>query len=420
MTKTIVGLYDDFSTAQRVVQALVDAGFERDNISLVASDARGEYTSQIDTDTGIGTGAGVGAGIGAVLGGIGGLLVGLGALAIPGIGPVIAAGPLIAALTGAGIGAVAGGLVGALVDMGIPEEEAEYYAEGVRRGGTLVTVTAADEMANQAASIMENYDPINVEERASQWQESGWTGFNANAAPYTDEEITRERDRYGSWDDDDETLEVVEEELAVGKRTIDRGGVRVRSYVTERPVEESVRLREETVNVQRRPVDRPASEADLNAFEEGTIEVTAVAEEPVVSKRARVVEEVVIDKDVQERTETVHDTVRRKDVEVEDMGASRTTGAGSAYAAGDFSTYDSGFRTHYNTNYANSGYTYDQYMPAYRYGYNLAYHEPYRSRTWAEIEPMARRSWEERNQGTWENFKDAIRHAWENVKDAVD
>jgi uncharacterized protein (TIGR02271 family) len=180
-----------------------------------------------------------------------------------------------------------------------------------------------------------------------------------------------------------------------------------------------VRLREESVHVERRPVDRPASEADLNAFEEGTIEIKTTAEEPVVSKRARVVEEVVVDKDVQERTETIQDTVRRKDVEVEDVGmaqSSRMTGTGTT----DFATYDTGFRSHYNTNYANSGYTYEQYTPAYRYGYNLAYHEPYHGRTWEEIEPMARRSWEEQNQGTWENFKNAVRHAWENVKDAVD
>jgi stress response protein YsnF len=99
--------------------------------------------------------------------------------------------------------------------------------------------------------------------------------------------------------------------------------VRVKTYVTEKPVQEQVTLREERVNVERRPVDRPAGEADFQNFREGTIEVTETAEKPVVAKEARVVEEVLLNKDVQQRTETVQDTVRRKDVEVHDLG---TTG----------------------------------------------------------------------------------------------
>ena len=175
-------------------------------------------------------------------------------------------------------------------------------------------MTASDDMADQAVSVMENYNPIDVQQRAAQWQQSGWTGFDANAPSYTSEQVTQERNLYSAQrgDTGEATMEVVEEELQVGKREVERGGVRIRSYVTEKPVEESVRLREETVHVERRPVDRPASEADLNTFEEGTVKVTTMAEEPVVAKTARVVEEVVVDKDVQERTETVGDTVRRK------------------------------------------------------------------------------------------------------------
>ncbi|MEP7190838.1 MAG: general stress protein, partial [Roseiflexaceae bacterium] len=149
MAKTVVGLFDTAAEAQSVVQELVNSGFQHNDISLVANDAKGEYANYHPSDTaGSSTAEGAGAGAvgGGVLGGVLGLLVGVGALAIPGIGPVLAAGPLAAALgaagastlVGAGIGAAAGGIIGALVGAGIPEEDAGFYAEGVRRGGTLV------------------------------------------------------------------------------------------------------------------------------------------------------------------------------------------------------------------------------------------------------------------------------------------
>jgi uncharacterized protein (TIGR02271 family) len=116
---------------------------------------------------------------------------------------------------------------------------------------------------------------------------------------------------------DDEVIQAAEEQLRVGKREIGRGSVRVRSYVTERPVEEQVALREETVHVERRPVDRPLDAGDA-AFQEREIEVTARGEEAVISKEARVTEEIALRKDVDTRTETVRDTVRKQEVEVED------------------------------------------------------------------------------------------------------
>jgi len=121
-------------------------------------------------------------------------------------------------------------------------------------------------------------------------------------------------------------IPVVEEELQVGKREVERGGVRVRTEVQERPVEEKVNLREEHVRVERRPVDRPASEADINrARQGGTIEVREKAEQPVVQKQARVVEEVVVGKEATQRTETVRDTVRRTDVDVEETNDTTNT-----------------------------------------------------------------------------------------------
>src|SRR5215211_7454815 len=194
MTKTVVGLFDNFTEAQNVVQELVNAGLTRNDISLLANDRRGEYSRAVGgTESATGEGAAAGAVGGGVLGGVLGLLVGVGALAIPGIGPVLAAGPLAAALgaagastlVGAGIGAAAGGIIGALVGAGIPEEDAGFYAEGIRRGGTLVMVKSSDDMAQRAYDVMRRYGAVDVDERSGSWRASGWNGFDMNAAPYT-------------------------------------------------------------------------------------------------------------------------------------------------------------------------------------------------------------------------------------------
>ena len=160
MAKTVVGLFDTASEAEQVVRALVDSGFNRNEISVIANDVRGEHSRAHEVGSGtsrgdtVAEGAGAGAVGGTVLGGAVGLLVGVGLLTIPGIGPVLAAGPLAAALgstaLGAGIGAAAGGLVGSLVGAGVPESQANYYAEGVRRGGTLVSIRADEGMAERA------------------------------------------------------------------------------------------------------------------------------------------------------------------------------------------------------------------------------------------------------------------------------
>src|SRR5688572_23776261 len=168
MANTIVALYDSMDTAHKVVRDLRDAGIADSNISLVAQNASGEYReSTTQGESGAGEGAATGAGVGAVVGGIGGLLVGLGALTIPGIGPVLAAGPLaaaVSAIVGAGVGAVAGaatgGLLGALVDMGIPEEQAGYYSEGVRRGGILVVAETEDQDVDRVRDVMNRYNPV--------------------------------------------------------------------------------------------------------------------------------------------------------------------------------------------------------------------------------------------------------------------
>jgi hypothetical protein len=199
---TITALYDFREDAQRTLRELVDMGIPREDVSLVASDAAGEYSRYHGRDLPVESDTAEGAATGAVIGGLGGLVVGLAALAIPGIGPVLAAGPLASALiaggVGAGVGAVAGGLVGALVDLGLSEEEAGYYAEGVRRGGTLLTVTTTENMTNRVMDVMDRHNAVDIEERATAWREAGWTTYDPSARPYDVTEIERERARYGT------------------------------------------------------------------------------------------------------------------------------------------------------------------------------------------------------------------------------
>jgi uncharacterized protein (TIGR02271 family) len=433
MTKTVVGTYRDIQTARNVVDDLVNAGFDRANISIVANDPDKHYSSYVDRNVDDTDDVAQGAGIGAAIGGIGGLLIGLGALAIPGIGPIVAAGPIAAALAGAGIGAVTGGIIGALVDLGIPEEEAQIYAESIRKGNVLVTAQVPDNRVDEASRIMERSGLIDLERHAEEWRAGGWTGFDtdtnrmSSTTPKSSTTSTSNIDRASTQqtgyvdakgrskpmsDKDDEKIEVVEEQVHIGKERVNEGGVRVRSYVREVPVEEEVRLREERVHVERRPVDRPASTADLNAFKEGTVEVTEMRERPVVSKEARVVEEVHIGKEVEERTEKVRDTARRTEVEVEQVGqGNRATTTATSY-----DIYDPDFRTHFQSNYAQLGSGFERYQPAYRYGYTLATDDRYRGRNWSDIEPEVHRAWEQRNQGTWENFKDAIQYSWDKVR----
>jgi len=162
--------------------------------------------------------------------------------------------------------------------------------------------------------------------------------------------------------------------------------------------------------VERRAVDRPVNEADMATFKEGTVEMRETHEEAIVGKRARVKEEVVLSKDVSQRTETVNDKVRRTEVDVEKIDAAPSI-RGRGYDA-----YENDFRSNFSTAYANRGYAYDRYEPAYRYGYTIANDERYAGKEWSAIESDVRRDWEKSNQGAWQDFKDSIRYAWDRVR----
>ncbi|AWN52560.1 hypothetical protein [Methylobacterium sp. 17Sr1-1] len=196
-TRTISALFDSYDDASAAVRKVEAAGVPHSDISIVANNQGDRYSGHIGTrdatTTGTTTtgetahdasnGAGAGASLGTVLGGGAGLLTGLGLLAIPGVGPVVAAGWLVATVTGAGVGAAAGGLIGSLTGAGLSEEHAHTYAEGVRRGGTLVTVRADDAHADRVASILKEHGSVDIDDRTRGWRQEGWTGRHDETAP---------------------------------------------------------------------------------------------------------------------------------------------------------------------------------------------------------------------------------------------
>ncbi len=199
------------------------------------------------------------------------------------------------------------GFVDSLKGMFGAHEDHRTYAEGLNRGQVLLTATVQDGETDRAIQVLEKSDAIDLDRQESEWRSSGWTGAATAGAT-------------------DEVIQVAEERLVVGKREVERGGVRVRSYIVSTPVSEQVTLREETVGIERRPVNRAVAAGD-DAFRDRSIELRATGEEAVVGKQAIVTEEIGVRKDVGQRTEEVRDTVRHTEVEVERVegGVAQTT-----------------------------------------------------------------------------------------------
>ena len=199
MTQTLTGLFDQYDDARRAVQDLEAAGVPHRDVSIVANNAAGTHSGNAAASE-AGEEAGKGAGIGAAVGGVGGLLAGLGLLAIPGLGPVVAAGWLasaaVGALGGAAIGGAAGGLVGALTHAGVPEEDAHVYAEGVRRGGTLVTAKVEEDLVPTARRILSDDRSVDLTSRRAAYRTEGWDRFDATAPEYSADQVAAEQGRY--------------------------------------------------------------------------------------------------------------------------------------------------------------------------------------------------------------------------------
>jgi hypothetical protein len=389
--KTVVGLYDEFVQASRVVEALVDEGYSREDISLLTADPSGEYARQVAaqgvavTDTTADSAVG-GAVSGGLLGGAIGVVLGLGALAIPGIGPVIAAGPIVAGLTGAGIGVVTGGVLGALVDWGVPHEEATYYYEGVRRGGTLVVVKAADDHVDDIADLMDDYHPVDVQRRSAYWRAEGWTGTSETTEAYTADKFTdfdRQRERYAAYDED----AFYDYEP---------------SYYTHYQTNYSTRNYPYTYYT---PAYRYGYTLGTEDRYRDYSDWTTL--EPIARRDWETQNDTVWD--------DIKEAVRHAWNEVKDEWNDATDEVDDMLDTGLYDKYEPAYRQHYTTNFGRYGRDYTYYAPAYRYGYTLA-NEYQDYDDWTRLEPVARRDWEAEHDTLWDDIKDAVRHGWNEVR----
>lgn len=260
MSQTVIGLFETPATAEKVRQQLIAEGYSPQAIRVLSNESEGFAEGAVSNARATGT-------------------------------------------TGSGMIASVKNFFQSFANPDNSDEE--FYTRGVSGGGALVAATVEDQQVEAVASLLEVSGARQVTESTAGATGRTTEAYSANAT--------------GGVNNTGTAIPIVEEELQVGKRQVQRGGVRVYSHVTETPVEEQVRLREEHVRVQRNPVNRAASAADLETFREGTIELTETAEEAVVAKQAHVIEEVTIGKDVTERTETVREKVRRTEVDVEEI-----------------------------------------------------------------------------------------------------
>ncbi|SDF48375.1 conserved domain-containing protein [Massilia sp. PDC64] len=405
MQHTLVAVFDNRSDAQNAMDELLASGFTRDNVYVSSADLTGQGTTNLSgttTDTTVGTTHEEG--------------------------------------VGASIKHFFSNLFGS-----DNEEHATRYSSFVTGGQHVLTLTTMSEPeVERAADVIERFGPVDIDERhdlsgnaaslgtsayqpessstlqAGSMQSGAQAGnlsggvsddlykapsgnMSASASDASLRTDSLQRDTTVDQTTGKAAIPVVQEEVRVGKRQVERGGVRVFSRMVETPVNETVSLREEHVSVERRPVDQPINPADVAALKDQTIELRETAEEAVVQKSARVVEEVVVGKEVSQRQENIQDTVRHTEVEVQPLQGS---------ALDD----DSYYRNDWQTNYASLGGTYDDYAPAYRYGNEMRRDARYQGRNWEDVESDLRSDWDTRygssGSSTWERMKAAVRSGW--------
>ena len=286
-TRMLTAMFDNREDAEEAIEALIEIGIPRTNCRLVEGETT---TSRSSSATKVGSSYDQGGRVGAPY--------------------------------------ESKGFWDSLADLFMPDEDRYTYAEGLSRGGYLLSVNVTDAQYDEALDILDDEGTINIDERAETWRKEGWSWDKSAAQSSQGTRTTPSVGSPASAQTDgtakgEEAIPIVEEQLRVGKRDVSGGRVRVRSYVVEQPVSEQVTLRDEKVSVERRPVDRPLGAGD-DAFRERTIEANERREEAVIDKQARVKEEVVVRKDAQQRTETVSDTVRQTKVEVDDQTRSKT------------------------------------------------------------------------------------------------
>ncbi|HEX4447411.1 MAG TPA: YsnF/AvaK domain-containing protein [Polyangiaceae bacterium] len=409
--RTVIGLFGDAGEARRAIDELQGLGYSAEKISVVTNVASQPSIEARKS-------------------------MGLQNLNLADVGKVATAGPLRDVLIkGPGPG---GALGAALQLLGLTPELADHYVSGVRHGETLESVTVDDKDSDRVLAVMRRRSAMpsageqtREETRAREAsatkeretlaaRERETAAAKEREASATKERETlaaREREAASAaaaataastskktnghlleMDDRDEEriIPVIREEMRVGRRTVERGGVRVSSSIVEKPVSEEIHLRETHVDIERRAVDRPLR-ADERAFVNDTIEMVEMADEPVVSKQARVVEEVVVRKHVEDHTTTIADQVRSTEIE---FGKLR------AFDPEESRRFFDG---------EGAGGSFESYLPAFQYGHELHQRKTSSDR-WEDIEGGARDRWEQKNPGTWDKFKAAIQHAWSNAR----
>jgi stress response protein YsnF len=309
-------------------------------------------------------------------------------------------------------------------------EHGHVYTEWVRNGGFLTAVNTDDGHAARVADIMEGHSNVDVTKPMTKTEPLTKAETMTKAEPLTKAETMAKTELGRGLEPkrvtetmrpadiartetlaqttgeglnrrEEQTIPVIQEELHVGKRIVRRSSVRVIKHVTEMPVEETINLRDERVTVDRHPVERIAGERDIRGFADSEIEMIETTEEPVVSKEARVVEEITISKSIVDHEEKIRDKVRKT---VIDFGGLAPENA-----------RELGFKKDFNTRFGKSGRSYSEYAPAYDFGSALASDTRYSNRDWASMESESRRLWEAKGR-SWKEYGDAIRHGWESTR----
>lgn len=385
--KTVVGMFNTVGEAQRTIDELIQLGFGPKDISVVTN-----LSAQ------------------RAMGG----RLSLAPIESVDVGRIAACGPIADTMkqsTGGG-----NGLTGTLQYFGLTPKLAEHYARGVQHGETLESLTVEDKDADRVVAIMEKHARLEHEASAKAAVPVAGAGAAAAAGTIRETEIRKEipkqaapiqqpvRADVGNTNvgkghvfgtEEERRIPIMREELRVGKREVERGGVHVSVHVKETPVNERINLREEHVEIERRAVDRAPRNGE-SFFRGEEMDFSEYGEEAVVEKGVRVVEEVIVHKRTTGHDEVVTDTLRATEVDIDHLR--------------DFDR--GGYQKHFQgLNLKDS--KFEDYLPAYELGHRLRANKATR---WEDIEPQARTNWETSRPGTWERFKESIRYAWDRAR----
>lgn len=468
MATTVIGLFDSFGEAQKAVHDVMRYGVRREDISLLARDEQGTIQHAVGA-SGAAEGAGAGAVGGSLMGGALGLLVGTGLLVIPGIGPVLAAGPLAAGIgsaaaaigataMGAGLGAAAGGLLGGLMGAGVPEGDARAYVEGVRRGGTLVSVTAVEAEAADVREIMLRNGAIDIDRRAASWRDSGWSDAADNAVDVPDAErsaddrrdSTRSRTASGTAAESATGASITSTGAVIGTAAGERAeerrqgpgfGEGALSDVDRKMADPAFTNVDRTGGAVKGSAgfasghpqpreQRPETFSEFAADGEASIRDTPEGTLPAHGDYARGMREERAAPTEPDYARGMHRGPEEPGQRADEPGmphhgdyargmrqeAAEPTQPDYGLGQRGYELYETEFIEHYRGLTGNGGQPFDSYQPAYQFGYAMGEDRAYRHENWQMAEADVRQSWEQEARGNWEEFKQSIRFGWEKAR----